>query len=50
MGDMTARRLRTVVLNGLEGTTMPAWKSVLAPEQVDAVVAYVMRVFVRGAN
>jgi cytochrome c oxidase cbb3-type subunit 3 len=50
MGDMTARRLRTVILDGLDGTTMSAWKSVLAPEQIDAVVAYVMRVFVRGEN
>jgi len=50
MGDMTSARLRGVIVNGLEGTTMPAWKSVLTVEQIDAVVAYVMRVFVRKTN
>jgi cytochrome c oxidase cbb3-type subunit 3 len=50
MGNMTAGRLRGVIQNGLEGTTMPAWRSVLPPEQIDAVVAYVMRVFVRAAD
>lgn len=43
---MTAKRLRTVILDGLPDTTMPAWRHVLEDEQVDAVVAYVMRVFI----
>ncbi len=44
--EMTAERLRTVILDGLPDTTMPAWRHVLDDEQVDAVVAYVMQVFV----
>ena len=50
MGNMTPERLREVIKNGLEGTTMPAWKSVLTSEQIDAVVAYVMRVFIQGPD
>ena len=46
---MTAERLRAVILDGLPDTTMPAWRHVLTDEQVDAVVAYVMRVFVTKA-
>ena len=43
---MTKERLRAVILDGLADTTMPAWRHVLDDEQVDAVVAYVMRVFI----
>jgi len=47
MHGMTRARLHQVIENGLEGTTMPAWKSVLDGEQIDAIAAYVMRVFVK---
>lgn len=50
MDGMTRQHLRDVIANGLEGTTMSAWKHVLSPEQMDAVAAYVMRVFVRPAQ
>ena len=50
MHGMTRARLRQVIANGLEGTTMPAWKSVLDGEQIDAIAAYVMRVFVSRDN
>ena len=43
--SMPGARLRHVVREGLEGTSMPAWKHVLAPPDVDAVAAYVARVF-----
>lgn len=42
-------RLQQVVRDGLEGTSMPAWKHVLAPAEVEAVAAYVSRVFFKPA-
>ena len=45
MRDMSAERLRHVIREGLPGTTMPAWKSVLAGEQIEAVIAYINKVF-----
>lgn len=44
---MTAKHLGEVINNGLVGTTMPAWKSVLNAGQIDALVAYVLRVFIQ---
>ncbi len=38
-------RLKQVVRDGLDGTSMPAWKHVLAPAEIDAVAAYVARAF-----
>lgn len=38
--------LREVILEGLPGTTMSAWKNVLSSAQVDAIVEYVWDVFV----
>lgn len=45
MSGMTRTRLRTVIHEGLPGTSMPAWKSVLSEQQVDDVIAYVNRAF-----
>lgn len=45
MRDMTVDRLRHVIREGLPGTTMPAWKSVLANEQIAAVIAYINKAF-----
>jgi len=39
-------RLREVILEGLPGTTMSAWKNVLSSAQVDAIVEYVWDAFV----
>lgn len=50
MQNMTEQRLKNVIRNGVEGTTMSAWRAVLSEEQIDAVVAYVMRVFVRESD
>lgn len=38
-------RLRTVIREGLPGTSMPAWGAVLDDAQVNAVIAYVTRAF-----
>ncbi len=46
LDGMTQQRLETVIRDGLEGTTMPAWRDVLNEKQRAAVAAYVMRVFV----
>ena len=45
MDSMTRTRLRTVIREGLPGTSMPAWKSVLSEQQVEDVIAYVGRAF-----
>jgi mono/diheme cytochrome c family protein len=44
---MPRARLATVIRDGLEGTSMPAWKHVLGPAEVEAIVAYVQRAFFR---
>jgi len=45
--SMPAARLRRTIRDGLPGTSMPAWRDVLAPAEVDAVGAYVARAFFR---
>lgn len=47
---MPAGRLAQVVRDGLAGTSMPAWKHVLAPAEIDAVGAYVARAFFKPAS
>lgn len=44
---LPAARLRETIREGLPGTSMPAWKDVLRPAEVDAVAAYVSRAFFR---
>ena len=41
--NQATERLRQVVRNGLEGTSMPAWKHVLDDGQIDDVVSYLKR-------
>lgn len=43
MAGMTGARLMHVVREGLPGTSMPAWKSVMSDVQIDAVVRYIHR-------
>jgi len=45
MQGMTRQRLKSVIENGLKGTTMPAWKTVLGESQIEAIIDYVSRVF-----
>jgi len=45
MSGMTRTRLRKVIREGLSGTSMPAWKSVLTEQQIEDVIAYVGRAF-----
>jgi len=45
---LTRERLAQTMRNGVPGSSMPAWKSVLSPREIDAVAAYVERAFVRG--
>ena len=45
MSGMTRSRLREVIRDGLPDTTMPAWENVLTVEQIDAISAYISRVF-----
>ena len=45
MSAMTPERLSGVIRDGLPETSMPAWKSVLKEDEIEAVVAYVGRAF-----
>jgi cytochrome c oxidase cbb3-type subunit 3 len=45
MRGITRARLTQVIADGLPGTSMPAWKTVLRPEEIRAVAAYVARAF-----
>lgn len=45
MRGMTASRLTKAIEDGVVDTKMPAWKSVLTPEQIAALVAYINRAF-----
>ena len=46
MSAITHQQLRQVIMNGLPGTTMSAWKSVLTDEQIESIIAYVKKVFI----
>ena len=50
MAGMTRGRLRTVIRDGLPGTTMSAWKSVLSDDQIDALIAYIDRAFLKSSG
>ncbi len=45
MSGMTRVRLRRTIREGLPNTSMPAWRSVLKDDEIDAIVAYVSRAF-----
>jgi cytochrome c oxidase cbb3-type subunit 3 len=45
MSGMTRLRLTMTIREGLPGTSMPAWKSVLSDAEIRAIVAYVNRGF-----
>jgi cytochrome c oxidase cbb3-type subunit 3 len=45
MAGMDRARLRGVIREGLPGTTMPAWKSVLKAGEIEALIAYIDRAF-----
>ena len=45
MGTMTRARLSATILEGLPGTSMPAWKSVLSDKEISAIIAYVAKAF-----
>ena len=45
IASRTRAQLRTTIRDGVAGTSMPAWKSVLPEQDIDAVVAYLARAF-----
>jgi cytochrome c oxidase cbb3-type subunit III len=45
MSTMTPERLSGVIRDGLPETSMPAWKSVLKEDEIQAVIAYIGRAF-----
>lgn len=45
MSSMDRERLKQSINEGLAGTTMPAWKSVLSDDQLEAIMAYISRAF-----
>lgn len=48
MAGMTRPVLAQRIRDGVPGASMPAWRGVLAPRDIDAVAAYVARAFVDG--
>lgn len=50
MASMTPERLEQAIREGLPETSMPAWKSVLSPREIKAIVAYIHRAFHRLAS
>lgn len=45
MREMSVERLRGVIREGLPGTTMSAWKSVLSEPQIDSIIVYISTAF-----
>jgi len=45
MDTMTRTRLSATIREGLPGSSMPAWKSVLSDKEIAAIVAYVAKAF-----
>jgi cytochrome c oxidase cbb3-type subunit 3 len=45
MSNMTRTRLAATIREGLPGTSMPAWKSVLNKAEIAAIVVYVAKAF-----
>jgi cytochrome c oxidase cbb3-type subunit 3 len=45
MAGMTRDRLKEVIRDGVVDTPMSAWKTVLSDEEIDAVIAYIVRAF-----
>lgn len=45
--SMPPAQLKQRIAEGLPGTSMPAWRAVLAPAEIDAIATYVSRAFFR---
>ena len=45
MSHMTRARLTSVIREGLPGTSMPSWKSVLGKDDIAAIVAFIAKAF-----
>jgi cytochrome c oxidase cbb3-type subunit 3 len=45
METMTRDRLRKVIQEGLQDTTLPAWKSVINLKQIDSIIDYIDKAF-----
>jgi cytochrome c oxidase cbb3-type subunit III len=45
MSSVTRAKLATSIREGLPETSMPAWRSVLKDDEVNAIVAYIARAF-----
>lgn len=47
MAGKDAARLKQVIREGIPGTTMSAWRHVLKEQEIDAIVSYVQRAFIK---
>ena len=47
MTSKPRERFVTSIQEGVPGTSMPTWKNILKPEQVDGVLTYVLTIFTR---
>lgn len=50
MAALDAERLRSAIAQGVPGSAMPAWQTVLSADEIDAVAAYVESVFIPGGT
>ena len=48
VSGMNQDRLKAVIMDGIEGTSMPAWRHVLDAGQIGDILAYIQRVFLRS--
>ena len=45
MAKLTRGRMRRAIDDGVVGTSMPSWKSVLEPKEIDAIMSYIALAF-----
>lgn len=50
MAGMTRARLSRAIEDGVDGSSMPAWRGVLAAGEIEAIAAYVERAFIAPAD
>ena len=50
MGRINRPYLRQAIANGLANTSMPAWKAVLKPDEIEAIITYIDAAFHPVAN
>ena len=50
IAELDNSRLKAVIMDGIEGTSMPAWRHVLDKDQIGDILDYIRRVFLQQEN